>query len=134
MTLTKADESVAYAYCQCPTGRVGTCSHVFALMKLVVKCVIDKINKTLETKTFTSKPCAWSIPQTRERLEQSPISSLNIFSPATTKSKINTCSKVVLLTILVVQIQAVPPIVIKASHHLFMILGLSRTEKMVKRH
>ena len=36
---------------------------------------------------------SWSLPQSRERLENSPISSLNIFSPTATKSKINTCSK-----------------------------------------
>ena len=62
-------------------------------MKFVAKWVIDKINKMLEPKVCTSKPCAWSIPQSRERLEKSPISSLKIFSPTATKSKINTCSK-----------------------------------------
>ena len=64
----------------------------FAVMKLVVKWVIDKINKIPEPKACTSKPCAWSIPQSRERLENSPISSLKIFSPTATKSKINTSS------------------------------------------
>ena len=34
-----------------------------------------------------------SVPQSRKRLEKSPISSLKIFSPTTTKSKISTCSK-----------------------------------------
>ena len=53
---------------------------------------IDKINKIPEPKACTSKPCAWSIPQSRERLENSPISSLKIFSPTATKSKINTSS------------------------------------------
>ena len=93
MALTKADGSVAYGYCQCPTGRVGACSHAFAVMKLVAKWVIDKINKIPEAKACTSKPCAWSIPQCRKRLEKSPISSLKIFSPMSTKSEINTCSK-----------------------------------------
>ena len=93
VALTKAEGSVAYAYCQCPAGRVGTCSHAFAVMKLVAKWVIDKINIISEPKACTAKPCAWSIPQSRERLEKSPISTLKIFSPTTTKSKINTCSK-----------------------------------------
>ena len=62
-------------------------------MKLVTKGVIDKINKISEPKACTSKLCAWSIPQSRERLEKSPISSLKIFSPTATKSKINTCSE-----------------------------------------
>ena len=93
MALTKADGSVAYACCQCPAGKVGTCSHVFVVMKLVAKWVIDKINKIPEPKACTSKPCAWSIPQSREGLEKSPVSSLKVFSPAATKSKINTCSE-----------------------------------------
>ena len=62
MALTKAEELVAYAYCQYPAGRVGTCSHAIAVMKLVGKWVIDKINKIPETKACTSKPCVWSIP------------------------------------------------------------------------
>ena len=93
VALTKAEGSVAYAYCQYPAGRVGTRSHAFVVMKLVAKWVIDKINIIPEPKACTSKPCAWSIPQSRERLEKSLISSLKIFSPATTNSKINTCSK-----------------------------------------
>ena len=46
--LAKDDGTFAYAYCQCPAGNVGTCSHAFAVMKLVTKCVIDKINKIPE--------------------------------------------------------------------------------------
>ena len=68
LALTKAEGSVAYAYCQCLAGRV-------------------------EPKACTSKPCAWSIPQSGERLEKSSISRLKIFSPTITKSKINTYSK-----------------------------------------
>ena len=68
LALAKAEGSLAYAYCQCLAGRV-------------------------EPKACTSKPCAWSIPQSKERLEKSPISSLRIFSPTITKSKINTYSK-----------------------------------------
>ena len=73
VALTKAEGLVAYAYSQCPVGRVGTCSHAFAVMKLVAKWVIDKINNIPEPKACTSKPCAWSVPQNRERLEKSPI-------------------------------------------------------------
>ena len=58
----------------------------------MAKWVIDKTNKIPEPKACTSNPRAWSIPQNRERLEKSPISSLKIFSCTTTKSKINTCS------------------------------------------
>ena len=63
------------------------------MMKLVAKWVINKINKISEPKGGTSKTFAWSIPQSRERFEKSPVSNLKIFSPTTTKSEINTCSK-----------------------------------------
>ena len=93
VALSKADGSVEYTYCQCPAGRNGTCFHTSAVMKLVAKWVINKTNKIQKPKACTSKPCGWSIPQSRERLEKSPIFSLKIFSSTTTKSKINTCSK-----------------------------------------
>ena len=50
VALAKVEGLVAYAYSQCPAGRVGTCSHAFAVMKLVAKWVIDKINKIPEPK------------------------------------------------------------------------------------
>ena len=50
MALSKADGSVSYAYCQCPTGKVGTCSHIFPVMKLLAKRTIDKLTKTPEIK------------------------------------------------------------------------------------
>lgn len=50
MALTKPDGSAAYAYYRYPAGKVGICFHVFAVMKLVAKWVIDKINKILEPK------------------------------------------------------------------------------------
>ena len=37
MALSKVDGSVSYVYCQCPAGKVGTCSHMFVVMKLVAK-------------------------------------------------------------------------------------------------
>ena len=37
VALTKAEGLVAYAYCHYPAGRFGTCSHAFAVMKLVAK-------------------------------------------------------------------------------------------------
>ena len=46
--LAKDDGTFAYAYCRCPAGNVGTYSHAFAVMKLVTKWVLDKINKIPE--------------------------------------------------------------------------------------
>ena len=37
MALSKFDGSVIYVYCQCATGKVRTCYHMFAVMKLVAK-------------------------------------------------------------------------------------------------
>ena len=56
MALSKVDGSVSYAYCQCPAGKVGTCPHMFAVMKLVAKWAIDKLTKIPEIKACTSKP------------------------------------------------------------------------------
>ena len=53
MVLTKVDGSVSHAYCQCPAGKVGTCSHMFAVMKLVGKWAIDKLTKIPEIKACT---------------------------------------------------------------------------------
>ena len=85
MALSKVDGSVSYAYCQCPAGRVGTCSHMFAVMKLVAKWAIDKLTKIPELKACTSKPCTWPVPQSRGKLFKSPISEISLISPASKK-------------------------------------------------
>ena len=35
IAINKADDKIHFAYCQCPAGKVGTCSHTYAFMKLV---------------------------------------------------------------------------------------------------
>ena len=45
MTLSKGDGSVSYAFCNSPAGKVGTCSHMSAVMKLVAKWAIDNLLK-----------------------------------------------------------------------------------------
>ena len=71
MALSKVDGSVSYAYCQCPAWKVGTCSHMFAVMKLVAKWAEDKFTKIPEMKACTSKPCTWSVPQRfKERFKE----------------------------------------------------------------
>ena len=87
IALSKVDGSVSYAYCQCPAGKVGTCSHMFAVMKLVAKWAIDKLTKIPEIKTCTSKPCTWSVPQSRGKLFTSPISEISLISLAPKKPK-----------------------------------------------
>ena len=53
MALYKVDGSVSYAYCQFPAGKIGACSHMFALMKLIAKWAIDKLTKIPEIKACT---------------------------------------------------------------------------------
>ena len=91
MALSRVDGSVSYPYCQCPAGKRGTCSHMFAVMKLAAKWAIDKFTKIPEIKACTSKPCTWSVPQSRAKLFKSPISeiSLILISPASKKQKTN---------------------------------------------
>ena len=70
MALSKVDGSVSYAYCQCIAGKVGTCPHMF---------------KIPEIKACTSKPCTWSVQQSRGKLFKSPISEISLISPALKK-------------------------------------------------
>ena len=53
MALSKFDGSVIYACCQCATGKVRTCYHMFAVMKLVAKLAIGKLIKIPETNVCT---------------------------------------------------------------------------------
>ena len=76
MELSEVDGSVSYGYCQCPTGKVGTCSHIFVVMKLVPNWLIDKLTKIPEIKASTSRICTWSVPQSRGKLFKSPISEI----------------------------------------------------------
>ena len=87
MALSKVDGSICHAYCQCPAGKVGTCSHMFAVMKLVAKWAIDKFTKIPDMEACTSKPCTWSVPQNRGKLFKSPISEILLISPASKKQK-----------------------------------------------
>ena len=78
MALSKVDGSLPYAYCQCPAWKVGTCSHIFAVMKLVTKRAIDELTKITEKKACTLKPCTLPIPQSRGKLFKSPISEISL--------------------------------------------------------
>ena len=83
MALSKVDGSVSYAYCQIPAGKVSTCSHMFAVMKLVAKWAIEKFTKIPEIKS-----CTWSFLQSRGKLFKSPISEISLISPTSKKQKI----------------------------------------------
>ena len=89
MELPKVDGSVSYAYCQCPAGKVGTCFHMFVVMKLVAKWAIDKLNKIPEIKACNSKPCTWSVPQSRVTLFKSQFQKCREYHQLQKKKKNN---------------------------------------------
>ena len=49
-------------------------------MTLVAKRAIDKLTKIPEMKACTSKPCTWSVLQSRGKLIKSPISEILLIS------------------------------------------------------
>ena len=74
--LSKSPCNVYFAPCQCPSGTSGTCSHIFALMKMVKKWVADGFTAVPEAVACTSKPQYWSILQSRGRVTKIPIPEL----------------------------------------------------------
>ena len=44
---------ISFAVCQCPAGKAGTCSHVFSVMKLVAKWVVDRLTMIPDPVTCT---------------------------------------------------------------------------------
>ena len=73
--LTKRPCNVYFAHCQCPAG---TCSHAFALTKMVTKRVADGLSAVPKAVASTSKPIYWSIPQSRGRVTKIPIPEMNV--------------------------------------------------------
>ena len=53
IAIKKLDGSVMYAFCECPAGKTGTCSHAFAMMKLVAKWVVEKLKTVPNIKACT---------------------------------------------------------------------------------
>ena len=79
--LKKSPCQVYFAYCQCPAGTSGTCSHAFAIMKMICKWIAVHRTTVPEAVTCTSKPQYWSIPQSRGRVTKIPIPELNVIAP-----------------------------------------------------
>ena len=87
LAIEKASCNVQFAYCQCPAGKSGTCAHSYALMKILAKWVIDNIREVPDPVACTSRPCAWSVPQSRGRIEKRDIMSISIVSPEAKRRK-----------------------------------------------
>ena len=87
IVIQKSTGDIEFAQCQCSAGRAGTYSHSYAVSKLIAKWVIDRATVIPQQKTYTSKPCVWSVPQSRGRLDKHSINDLEIKSPPSKKSK-----------------------------------------------
>ncbi|XP_057291246.1 uncharacterized protein LOC130613905 [Hydractinia symbiolongicarpus] len=87
LAIEKKTSNIEFANCQCPAGRCGTCSHAYAMMKLLAKWVVDGLSMVPATKACTSKPCVWNVPQSRGRIEKVPIMEMMIKSPPSKKTK-----------------------------------------------
>uniref|UniRef100_A0A7M5XKY7 SWIM-type domain-containing protein n=1 Tax=Clytia hemisphaerica TaxID=252671 RepID=A0A7M5XKY7_9CNID len=81
---------IKFASCACVAGKAGTCSHSYALMKTILKWVIDRRTIIPEEKACTSQRCAWNQVQMRkheENINRMPLSELTFKSPPCLKRK-----------------------------------------------
>ena len=92
IVIQKSTGDIEFATCQCPAGGAGTCSHSYAVSKVIAKWVIDRVTIITQQRAYTSKPCVWSVPQSRGRLEKYSINELEIKSPPNKKSKVSECN------------------------------------------
>ena len=90
VALSKTDGEIIYAHCACVGGKAGTCAHSYALMKTILKWVIDRRTVIPEEKACTSQRCAWNQVQMRkheENMDRMPLSELTFKSPPCLKRK-----------------------------------------------
>lgn len=93
VAINKAPVEVFFAYCQCAAGKPGICSHAFALLKLVAKWAIEKPTHVPTPVACTSRPCVWSVVQSRGRVIKSAVADLTISAPKQRKVDENNKSK-----------------------------------------
>ena len=82
IVIQKSTGDIELATCQCPA------SYSYAVSKVIAKWVIDRVTIIPQQRACTSKPCVWSVPQSRGRLEKHSITDLEITSPPSKKSKV----------------------------------------------
>ena len=93
VAISKFPVEVYFAYCQCAAGKPGTCSHVFALFKLLAKWAIEKVSYVPTPVACTSRPCTWSVVQSRGRVVKPAIADLTITAPKRQNKEETTTSK-----------------------------------------
>ena len=84
LALSRKDNKVSYAFCECPSGNGGQCSHAYALMKLVAKWSLDKLTE-IPVLACTSRPCEWSVKKSKGRTEKPAVTDLIISAPSTSR-------------------------------------------------
>ena len=60
LAINKISKNIAYAFCECPAGSGGLCSHSFALMKLAASWSVQSLKYIPDEISCTAKPCLWS--------------------------------------------------------------------------
>ena len=73
IVIQKSTDDIEFATCQCPARRAGKCSHSYAVSKVIAKWTIDRVSIIPQQRACTSKPCIWSVPQSRGRLEKQSV-------------------------------------------------------------
>ena len=78
--LKKTQDHISYAYCKCPSGSSGICSHTYVLMKLFAEWCQQNKKEFPESVPCTSNACISSVHKSRQEVEKRPFSSLKIVS------------------------------------------------------
>ena len=63
VAIQKSIGNIEFATCQCPARRAVICSYSCAVLKVIVKWVIDRVFIILQHRACTSNPCASSLSQ-----------------------------------------------------------------------
>ena len=93
VAINKVPVEVFFAYCQCAAGKPGICSHVFAVFKVVAKWALEKVTHIPTPTACTSRPCIWSVVQSRGRVVKSAVADLTISAPKQIKLDDKTMTK-----------------------------------------
>ena len=63
VAIQKSFGNIEFSTCQCPARGAVTCSYSCAVLKVIVKWVIDRVFITPQHRACTSNPCASSLSQ-----------------------------------------------------------------------
>ena len=69
LAVNRSNGDISYAFCECPSGNGGQCSHCYALMKITAQWSLDGLTE-IPSLACTSKPCQWSVKKSSGRTEK----------------------------------------------------------------